>query len=912
MPPQIPAPLTVDPEKVADDFSYVLTAFEEVLRELGHDDVARALPWGNPNPIESIAGVDHRQLTDAIAIGLLLATLAEENAAAQHRRRIQSERGPQALSGSWGRVLSDLVEAGDDPQAIADELPTIGVEPVLTAHPTEAKRATVLEQHRELYLLLVVRENQMWTPLERDQIRERVKGVIERLWRTGAIFLERPEVADELRNVIHYLTTVFPSVIPRLDMNLRAAWKANDLDPELLEGRRLPQISFGTWVGGDRDGHPFVTGEVTRSTLDELRRRALELLDGRLTDLAARLSISALSQPTPSDLSDAVAATSARLGEEGAAAIERNPDEPWRQWVNLIRAQLPDSPGPSYSSPEGAIHDLGRLSGWLRSIGADRLARLEVDPVASIVGAFGFHLARLDIRQNSAFHDLAVSQILTAAGIPDGASWPQWDEDRRRALLRSEIASPRPLVRHGATVGAEADAVLSCYAVVLDELEEHGPDGIGSLIVSMTRSLSDLLVVYLLAKEAGLLVSGPDGDWCRVAVVPLFETIDDLQASPDILGSFLAEPITERTLVRTRRSGFEPSQQVMVGYSDSNKDGGILASLWGLYRAQERLTDTAAAERSRLTFFHGRGGTISRGAGPTHRFLRALPPGSLSGTIRLTEQGETISQKYANRITAEHHLELLLAGTTASTIGRAFGDRDEHAALEPVMDRLAVASRDAYADLVGGPGFIEFFRQATPIDVIESSSIGSRPARRTGQATIADLRAIPWVFAWSQSRFLLSGWFGLGTALEQLRSSDRGEFERLAANVFEWPPLHYIVSNAATSIQTSDPGVMELYADLVADTAVRDRYLGRILSEWRLTVGLLEEVYGGPLSARRPNIARSLELREPGLVPLHHRQVDLMRRWRSESTHRAADADPILTDLLVTVNAIAGGLGSTG
>jgi phosphoenolpyruvate carboxylase len=912
MPPQIPAPLNVDPAKVADDLAYLLTAFEEVLDELGHADVAAALPWGNPDPMESIAGVDHRQLTDAIAIGLLLATLAEENAAAQHRRRIQSDRGPQALSGTWGRVLADLVAAGEDPHAIAERLSGIGVEPVLTAHPTEAKRATVLEQHRELYLLLVVRENQMWTPLERQQIRERVKSVIERLWRTGDIFLERPEVADELRNVVHYLTTVFPAVIPRLDVNLRAAWEATDLDPELLDGRRLPQISFGTWVGGDRDGHPFVTAEVTRSTLDELRDRALELVDGRLAELASRLSISALTQPTPSDLSDAVEATATRLGAEGAAAIERNPDEPWRQWVNLIRAQLPGSPAPSYPSPEKAIRDLDRLGGWLRSVGADRLARNEVDPVASILRAFGFHLARLDIRQNSAFHDLAVSQILVAAGIPDGASWPHWDENRRLDLLRSEIASPRPLVRQGVTIGAEADAVLASYAVIREELESHGSDGIGSLIVSMTRSLSDLLTVYLLAKEAGLLVAEPEGDWCRVPVVPLFETIDDLQASPDILGAFLAEPVTARTLDLTHRPGFEPSQQVMIGYSDSNKDGGIVASLWGLYRAQERLTEIAAAERSRLTFFHGRGGTISRGAGPTHRFLRALPPGSLSGTIRLTEQGETISQKYANRITAEHHLELLLAGTTASTIGRTFGDQAEQAALEPVMDRLAAASRDAYADLVGGDGFIEFFRQATPIDVIESSSIGSRPARRTGQATISDLRAIPWVFAWSQSRFFLSGWFGLGTALEGLQSSDRDEFDRLITNVFEWPPLHYIVSNAATSIQTSDPGVMELYSQLVTDTAVRDRFMDTILGEWRRTVAMLETIYGGPLELRRPNIARSLQLREPGLIPLHHRQVDLVKRWRTESTHLTAEEDPLLTDLLVTVNAIAGGLGSTG
>ena len=444
-----------------------------------------------------------------------------------------------------------------------------------------------------------------------------------------------------------------------------------------------------------------------------------------------------------------------------------------------------------------------------------------------------------------------------------------------------------------------------------DEILANGTTGIGSLIVSMTRSVSDLLVVYLLAKEAGLLMRDDGVVRCLLPVVPLFETIDDLERSPDILRAFLEHPITQSTLRARVTGGRPPSQQVMVGYSDSNKDGGILASLWGLYRAEETLARIGSDLGIDVSFFHGRGGTISRGAGPTHRFLRALPPGSLSGTLRLTEQGETISQKYANRITAEHNLELLLAGTAGALIGRPATASTTHD-LEPLMDELAAASRVAYASLLRTEGFIEFFRQATPIDVIEHSRIGSRPARRTGKPSLADLRAIPWVFSWSQARFLLSGWFGLGTALTDLRTSDDDRFVELVGHTFDWPPLHYIVSNAATAIATADPEIMGWYADMVVDDDVRVTFLDRIRAEHARTVDVLEQIYGGPLAERRPNIARTLRQRDPALRPLHRRQIELISTWRARQVEDPAAAEAMLPQLLVTVNAIASGLGTTG
>lgn len=904
----IPSPPDLDPDKAASDFNFLLSAFTEVLNDLGEGTVAAALPWSD-EPASSVPP-DPERLSQAFSIAFQLATLAEENAAAQHRRARETASGPDAISGSWGRILGSLHDLGLDSVQIADGLGRVHVEPVFTAHPTEAKRATVLEQHRELYLLLVARENQMWTPAEQVDLRRDVKVMIERLWRTGDIFLERPQVTDELRNVIYYLRRVLPDVAPRLDRRLQNAWAATGFDPDVLGPvSSLPRLTFGTWVGGDRDGHPFVTADVTASTLQALRTNALDLLDDALMTLGARLSLSDRRQPTPAHLHQWITITAGDLGRQGEQSLARNPDEPFRQAVNLIRARLPGDSLNPYATSVELIGDLEQLADALRHIGAERLARHDVDPVIRMAQIFGFQLATLDIRQNSGFHDLALAQLLAAAGVPDGGSYPEWDEARRRAVLEDELRSPRPLVRADACVGDEADAVLGCYRVLRHQIDQHGSEGLGGLIVSMTRNVSDLLGVYVLAKEAGLLELEGETLRCALPVVPLFETIDDLERSPAILGDFLDHPVTRSTLASSVDG---PIQQVMVGYSDSNKDGGIVASLWGLHRAQQRLEQVSGDAGVGLRFFHGRGGTISRGAGPTHRFLRSLPRGTFSGSLRVTEQGETISQKYANRITAEHQLELLLAGTAGAMFGTGVPTEPvDH--LIDAMDRLAAAGRTAYADLLHTDGFVEFFRTATPIDVIEHSSIGSRPARRTGRPTLADLRAIPWVFAWGQARYSLSGWYGVGSAFETLRRDDPDAFAALVAHVFGWPPLHYIISNAATSVQTSEPEVMDWYGNLVADEELRQRFEPRILEERQRTIDVLEEIYGGPLEERRPNIGRSLRVREPGLRMLHGHQIDLIARWRTLRSEGDGDqAAALLPSLLSTVNAIAGGLGSTG
>lgn len=902
-------------DKLQYDLDYLMSCLSEMLKGLGEEKLAKSLPWTG-----SVAGIpEDSRVVRVWSIAFQLLSMAEENVAVQMRRARETQQGLLAEPGLWGKVLEQIKEMDPNEEAIAEKLSRIRVEPVLTAHPTEAKRASVLRHLREFYMLLVKRENTVWTPVERLEIREEIITMLELLWRTGEIHLVKPHVMNELAGVIYHLTEIFPQVVSIMDRRIHHAWHEAGLNGKLpAAGDHLPRLSFSTWVGGDRDGHPLVTTQVTEQTLKELRLNALMLIHGQLTTLGSRLSISRRLLPPSAAIVARVEELATRLGARGCEALKRNPEEPLRQMINLMKASLPvdltdkdqvltEEAKTRYQLAEELAADLRLLRDSLIEAGAKRLALADVVPVLRTVQVFGFHLASLDIRQNSAFHDLAVEQLMAASGMTE-SGFSRWDEERRLAFLNQELSSPRPFVRQDARPGKEAESVVDCYRVLAAHIGQFGANGIGALIISMTRNLSDLLVVYLLAREAGLTVAAPEGQVCLLPVVPLFETIEDLQGSDGILEQFLEHPITRRTLARLY--GSDPVQQVMIGYSDSNKDGGIMASLWTLYRGQEAMLETGRRQGVRLRFFHGRGGTISRGAGPTSRFLRGLPHGSAGGDLRLTEQGESITQKYSNPMNAAFHLELLLAGTAGVTIAQT--SREERPnPLQDVMDRLAQTSRAAYEELVGSEGFITFFRQATPIDVIESSSIGSRPARRTGVATLADLRAIPWVFSWSQARYYLSGWYGMGSALEGLRQEDEAAFRELVRNSQSWTVLHYIISNVATSIATANLDIMEAYAGLVQDQAIRERIFAMIREEYLRTTRIMEEIYGGPLAERRKNVHSALARREEALLGLHKLQIGLLREWRQVRVNQE-ESDQLLFRLLESVNAIAAGLGTTG
>lgn len=987
---------SLDLQKIQDDITFLRNCFIDMLRDLEEDQVIRQI--NGEHEVEA----DPEKVSKAFSLYFQLITIVEENAAVQLRRKLENQYGLDRISGLWGRILRDLKNQGKSGEEIANALPGIRIEPVLTAHPTESKRSTVIDQLRAIYLLMVKRENQVWTENEKVQIAEDIKVALSRLWKTGQVFLQKPAIEDELRNVIHYLKNVFPIVLPMLDQRLREAWKYTGFDPRLIENRNhLPAISFGNWVGGDRDGHPFVTDQVTGQTLNKLRKEALGQLRSDLIDLARKISISSKEVTVPDFFQKRLDQLRDAAGEAGKAAMERNPNEPWRQYVNLILTRLPiDDQGEPltdfngerfYQRAEELQEDLTLLSESLVEINGRRIARADIEPIARKVDAFGFHLASLDIRQNSRFHDSALSQLMQAAGVEEAETFAEWPEERRIDFLNEELKTARPFIRHRHGLGKEADAVLASYRVIYRYARRYGTRGIGSLIVSMTRSLSDLLVVYLLAREAGLLISGKNGLACMIPVVPLFETIEDLQRGPGILDHFLSHPVTVRSLYLHRElsdgrivtrdilipqnpgaetsdnapeavspdaeshaaglpetsrkavrqnpgavsSGSGPTihpdaqlhQQVMIGYSDSNKDGGILASLWSLNIAQRKLNDVGRKHHVRIRFFHGRGGTISRGAGPTHRFIAGLPSGTIRGDMRLTEQGEVISQKYANKITALYNLELLQAGTAGLTLG-AFDiiktdDRGQSASsvstdelydtLEPTISRLYDYSLKSYQDLVRSDRFVSFFAQATPIDIIESSSIGSRPARRTGKRSFEDLRAIPWVFSWSQSRFFLTGWYGVGSALEQLRQNDPDAFETMKAYAVRFMPFRYIITNASSAIALTDTEIMEWYAGMVEDRSLADTYLAKITEEFHRTRDMLELLYGHELQSRRPRMYTMIGFRNERLKPLHLLQIQQLKTWRKfQRDGKKENADAMLPDMLLVLNAIAGGLGTTG
>ena len=1014
---------SIDLQKIQDDIAYLHQCYKEMLSEIGEQQIIQLLEG------DYSVEAEPDKVSKAFSIFFQLITIVEENAAAQLRRKLEDQHGPNRISGLWGRILHDLKEKNIPERDIAAALPAIRIEPVLTAHPTESKRSTVIDQLRTIYLQMVKRENQVWTGTEKQQISDDIKVALNRLWQTGQVFLQKPSIQDELRNVMHFLKNVFPEVLPMLDRRLRDAWSKVGFDPELIEKReQLPRVSFGNWVGGDRDGHPYVTSEVTEYTLLELRKNALRQIKNDLVELARKISISRHQVSTPGFFHEHLEKLLQITGEAGKKAAARNPQEPWRQFVNILQIRLPldenDNPLLSfdgdhyYTRTEELQEDLTILSDSLSAINAKRIAQADVEPVARKIAAFGFHTASLDIRQNSKFHDAALSQLLQAGGIEDGAGFADWPEEKRLAFLNEELKTSRPFVRHRHGIGDEADTVLASYRVLYQHVRRFGTRGIGALIVSMTRSLSDLLVVYLLAREAGLLVSTSDGMACLFTVVPLLETIEDLEHGPGILDDFLSHPVTRRSLLLQRElSGGRPVtndmlnpfaefgttaktdsttdsektaesgkadnhgkatdsgntsgtsadphnsktagqkdrrqrdglpalfQQVMIGYSDSNKDGGILASLWSLNVAQRKLAEVGDKHGIRIRFFHGRGGTISRGAGPTHRFIAGLPSNTICGDMRLTEQGEVISQKYANKLTALYNLELLQAGTAGLTLGAFDSGQNEKSGtpehttqtdasasagsmvdsirtkqkderydlLEPIISRLYEHSLHSYQGLVRSDGFIPFFTQTTPIDIIESSSIGSRPARRTGKRTFADLRAIPWVFSWSQSRYFLTGWYGVGSALETLRQEDPDSFDLLKKHAIRFRPFRYIITNASSAIALADTEIMQWYTKLVDDQELAEAYLSQITGEFHRTRGMLENLYGQKLSERRPRMYTMIRFRNKRLKPLHHLQIDQLKKWRKlKRDGKNREAEEMLPDLLLVLNAIAGGLGTTG
>jgi phosphoenolpyruvate carboxylase len=892
-------------QKISNDRSFIIDCYLAMLSRINEHEVIELIKSNDFSEKENTP-ISTDKIIQSLSIYFQLMTMVEENAATQYRRQMENRESIFSIRGSWAEAFKLWKDKGISEDEMLQTLSQTTVNPVLTAHPTEAKRITVIEIHRELYLLLVQRENTSLSKLEQYNIRENIISLLERWWRTGEIYLEKPDIKDERANIIYYLSKIFPAVLEKSDQQLKSSWIEMGLSADKIKDAEVfPKINFGSWVGGDRDGHPFVTPGITQETLVLHRKNALSLIKNQLVTAAVKLSVSAIHNPVPFSLLEILEKKSKQLGLKGEEAVQRNPYEPWRQYFNLLLAKLENTCDNNiydaesyYKSSKDLLHDLKFFRDILAENGMKGISESIIFPIERAVSCFGFHLAKLDIRQNSAFHDKAISQILQANGEKD-FDFENWTEEKRVAHLNKLLESNSLNTDITVYYGAEADNVLDCYRVVRNHINLYGSDGIGSFIISMTRNVSDLLAVYFFMKETQLLNT-------NIKVVPLLETIEDLHNGPVILEQFLQHPITQQ-----RAPKIEYKQEVMLGYSDSNKDGGTIASKWNLYKAEQELHKIGAKNNFNIYFFHGTGGTISRGGGKYHRFLESMPLNTVNGAIKITVQGETIAQLFGNPLTATYNLNALTSGVAKHSILSKHNAETSKYPLE-IMDLLAQKSFEHYRELIETPGFINFYSKATCIDVLEKSKIGSRPARRTGTRTLKDLRAIPWVFSWNLSRFTLTGWYGIGGALKNLKTENPAAFQSLKDSINDWDFLRFLMIQTETNLILTNTEIIKLYANLDETTAERDVFMSKILEDYENGVVLIEELFDDKSVNRRDGQYDNLQWRNEKLNTLHHLHIKYLTQWRDLTDEDNPEKDKILSKLLGIINSISSGLKNTG
>jgi len=719
----------------------------------------------------------------AQGIWFQLLAIAEQNRDMRNRRLIETEQGIDRVQGTFAHAFQQLRERGIKAEQVQKALDELRIRPTLTAHPTEAKRVTVLECYRRVYLRLHELESSHWTPREREQLQDSIRNEIELLWLTGELKLEKPTVDQEVAWSLYFFQENLFDVVPQLMTKIETEFRRHFPEHEL----QVPAfISFGSWVGGDRDGNPFVTSEVTRRTLWETREAVLRRYIDRVTHLIRLLSISERALHIPADFVGYVAECLDRLPAARHLA-ERNPGEIFRQFLGYLRLklittledsanrELPDSDS-GYRTADALIQDIESMYQALRTAGAANIADSLLLPFLREVSIFRFSTVRLDIRENT----LRINQTLAELYRQQhGSEAPATDSEEWKRWILSALATPRTATRKTADLSNEARETLDTFRVIAELRQTIDREAFGALILSMTHSATDVLGVYLLAKEAGLYADSAGMEGCTLPVVPLLETIPDLRRAPAILRELLAVPVVQRSLARQRKV-----QEVMVGYSDSNKDGGYFAANWELAKAQRQMVRVGQEFGVSISFFHGRGGSVSRGGVPTGRAIQATPAGTIRGMFRLTYQGEVVSLKYANRGTALYQTELL----GASVLSHVLLSQQEAEKLplheyEEAMEALSGTSWTAYRKLMERPDMLAYLQGSSPLEELSMLNIGSRPARRTQAQTLTDLRAIPWVFAWTQNRHMVTNWYGIGSGMQAFLDVRRARARATAAHV---------------------------------------------------------------------------------------------------------------------------------
>ena len=881
------------------------TAFGELVairqlaaeRRQGSPDAERRLATA----IAELTEPSARNVARALGIFFDLANIAEDLQRIRVLRQREQERHPLPLSETLAAAIRELREAGRSADDVQQAISRLSIELVFTAHPSEAKRRSIRSKLRRLRSSLAALDQPGLLARERDQILAAIAAELRVLWQTEFLKLQKPTVADEVDrglSILPRLREVVPQVCRAMRQALAEHYPGHTFEIPTF-------LTFGSWMGGDRDGNPFVTADVTEATLCRLRNAAIDIHLDECRRLYDYLTVSLTCTPG----ADALAARLAGLRDTWPGLAEAiddvPPHEAYRRWLRMIRWRLEQSrtdsisgdcaPG-SYASGSALEDDVVAICHCLEIDHDASILDGDAGGWLDLVRTFGLRVTRLDIRQESRRYEEIAGDILRASGLcGDFAGCT--DEQKRQLLCESMGRMPdpdphalQPLTRD----------TLALYQLLRRAAERFGPDCLGGSVISLTQSSVDVLTVLWLWRHA-CRGAASNVETC-LRIVPLFEKIGDLKRSDETLSAILTEPVyAEHLAAQAKR------QMVMVGYSDSTKDGGYLSACWGLYDAQRRISAAAAAHDVHVTFFHGRGGSLGRGGGPAARGILSLPPEALDGTLRLTEQGEVLAERYDDVQIAFRHLEQV---SWATLVGSTIHPAEPAEAWLALTDRLASRSYAVYRELVDQPGFITFFSQATPIDEIENLPIGSRPSRRRGERSLGDLRAIPWVFAWTQNRCLLPAWYGLGTAILEVKYDDRAAWERLREMYQNWPFFTATIDNAAVALAKADPAIGQRYAELVDDDDVRRRLWPLLAAECdRSRQAVLDVVGGRELLDDTPWLKRSIEARNPLVDPLNLIQVEFLRRREQAED----DANGSLREILrLSVQGIASGMRTTG
>ncbi|MEN4920108.1 phosphoenolpyruvate carboxylase [Achromobacter spanius] len=883
--------------------------------------------------VKRLQGSDPNSVARAFSYFLHLANIAEDRDQ-NRRQRARALADSTPARGSLREAIQILGGQGVGVARIRRLLAEACVMPVLTAHPTEVQRKSTLDVHREISTALAQREAQL-TPEELAELDTALLGRVATLWQTRMLRYTRLTVADEIENALSYYRSTFLQVIPRLYGDLskllnRESAKPFAAPPPPLE----PFLRMGSWIGGDRDGNP----NVDAATLERaLLRQATVLFEHYLQEvhaLGAELSITTLLIAADPQL--------LALADSSGDDSPHRRDEPYRRALVGVYARLAATAlrltgqdlarrstvaAPAYDAPEELSADLAVIAASLAAHHGAPVAKLRLAGLQQAVEVFGFHLATVDLRQSSDVHESALAELFSRAGATRNGKpldYLALNEEERVELLRAEMAQARPLASPWIAYSEDTTRELAVLRAAAAGRARYGKQAVRQTIVSHTETLSDLLEVMVLQKEAGLIAPAgqdiPPED--GLMVVPLFETIPDLQRGADIMAAWLDLPEIRQRVKRAQNG----AQEVMLGYSDSNKDGGFLTSNWSLYQAERALVDVFSARNVRLRLFHGRGGSVGRGGGSSFDAILAQPPGTVAGQIRLTEQGEVIQSKYKDAEVGRWHLELLVAATLESSLApraEATSAEDAHMAHHgPAMSFMSETAQRTYRGLVyDTPHFAEYFFAATPISEIAGLNIGSRPASRKKGQRIEDLRAIPWGFSWAQCRLMLTGWYGMGSAIEAYLEtgapdaprSRRGRLVQLREMARDWPAFRTLLSNMEMVLAKSDLAIAARYAQLVPQRALRERIFGAISAEHGRTLAMLKLLTQRELLADNPTLQISLRERFAYIDPLNYLQIDLIRRHRAAQKHPTADVDKrVQRAIHLTINGIAAGLRNSG